>query len=62
VPGPGWFAVSLAGTAELFILTAIIVLVVQPGHDFMKSSLPVIIGVMVAVAAGEYLVARSTSK
>ncbi len=59
VPGPEWFAVLLAGTAEIFILAAIIVLVFQPGHDFMKSSLPVIIGVLVAVAAGEYLVARS---
>ncbi len=62
VPGPEWFAVFLAGMAEIFVLSAMIVLIIQPGHDFARSSLPIIIGVLVSVAAGEYLVANSTSK
>jgi amino acid transporter len=61
VPGPEWFAVFLAVLAEIFVLIGILVLIVQPGHDFIRSSLPIIIGVLAFVAAGEILVARSIS-
>ena len=59
VPGPGWFAVVLAVMAEAFALTAVAVLLIQPGHDFVKSALPVIIGVAIAVIIAEFLVNRS---
>jgi amino acid transporter len=60
VPGPDWFAISLAVMAELFILIALLVLIIQPGHDFMRSALPIIIGVLVTVIAGEILVTYSS--
>lgn len=58
VPGPNWFAILLAVVAEVFILIALLVLMMQPGHDFMRSALPIIIGVLVTVIAGEILVTR----
>lgn len=62
IPGPDWFAILLAVVAEIFIFMGILVLIIQPGHDFTRSSLPIIIGVLVSVAAGEYFVAHSASK
>jgi len=60
VPGPDWFAILLAVMAELFILVALVVLIIQPGHDFVRSTLPIIIGVLVTVMAGEILVINSS--
>jgi multisubunit Na+/H+ antiporter MnhG subunit len=48
--------------AELFVLATIVILLIQPGHDFMKSSLPIIIGVVITAAVGEILVARSVQR
>ncbi len=62
VPGPSWFAILLAIVAELFILIAISILFIQPGHDFRRFALPIIIGVLVTVVAGEVLVARSAER
>ena len=62
IPGPDWFAISLAVMAELFVLATVLILIIQPGHDFLRSSLPVIIGVVVTVIAGEILVSRSIKK
>jgi len=60
VPGPNWFAISLAVMAAVFILIALLILFVQPGHDFMKAALPIIIGVLVVVIAGEILISYSS--
>jgi len=60
VPGADWFAILLAVMAEVFILIALSVLIIQPGHDFMRVALPVIIGVLVTVIAGEILVRHSS--
>jgi len=60
VPGTNWFAILLAVMAEIFILIALSVLIIQPGHDFMRSALPIIIGVLVTVIAGEILVTYSS--
>jgi amino acid transporter len=60
VPGPNWFAVLLAVIAEIFILVALSVLIMQPGHNFMRSALPIIIGVLATVMVGEILVIYSS--
>ena len=60
VPGPNWFAILLAVIAEIFILIALLVLFIQPGHDFMRSALPIIIGVLVTVIAGEIIIIHSS--
>ncbi|MDD5226582.1 MAG: APC family permease [Candidatus Omnitrophica bacterium] len=62
IPGPDGFAIFLAVMAELFVLATILILLIQPGHDFMKSSLPIMIGVVITAAVGEILVARSAKK
>lgn len=62
IPGPGWFAIFLAVMAELFVLATILILLLQPGHDFMKSSLPIMVGVVMTVITGEILVARSAKR
>jgi amino acid transporter len=62
IPGPNGFAIFLAAMAELFVLATIVILIIQPGHDFMKSSLPIIIGVVITAAVGEILVARSAKR
>ena len=62
IPGPDWFAFFLAVMAEFFVLVTILILMIQPGHDFMRSSLPVIAGVLVMTAIGEILVAWSMKK
>ena len=61
VPGANWFAILLAVMAEMFILIALFVLIIQPGHDFMRTALPIIIGVLVTVIAGEILVTHSSN-
>ncbi|MDD5120875.1 MAG: APC family permease [Candidatus Omnitrophica bacterium] len=62
VPGPDWFAIILAVMAEMFVLIAVLVLIIQPGHDFIRSALPVIIGVLITVIAGEILLSYSRKK
>ncbi len=62
VPGPDGFAIALAVLAETFVLLAVIVLFLQPGNDFFRFALPVIIGVVIVVAVGEILLARSFRK
>lgn len=59
VPGPPWFAIVLACLAETFILSAVVILLVQPGHDFVKTALPIIVGVLITVVVGEIFAARS---
>lgn len=59
IPGPDGFAIFLAVMAELFVLATILILLIQPGHDFLRSSVPIIAGVIITVVAGEILVARS---
>ena len=59
VPGPGWFVVLLACLAEMFVIAAVLILIIQPGHDFIRTALPIIFGVAIAVISGEILVSRS---
>jgi amino acid transporter len=62
VPGPDGFAIFLAVMAEFFVIGTILILLIQPGHDFMRSSLPIIVGVAVTLVVGEILVTRSLKK
>jgi len=62
IPGPDGFAIFLAVMAEFFVIGTILILLIQPGHDFMRSSLPIIVGVVITAAVGEILVARSVKK
>lgn len=59
VPGPAWFAVFLAIMAEIFILITVLVLILQPGHDFTRSALPILMGILITVVIGEIFVTRS---
>lgn len=59
VPGPNWFAIMLAVVAEIFILVALWILFIQPGKDFMRSALPIILGVLIVIVIGEIFVNRS---
>jgi len=58
VPGPDWFGALLAVMAEIFVLAAVSILVIQPGHDFTRFALPVIAGVLIVIGVGEIFVAR----
>jgi len=60
IPGPDWFAIFLAVMAEIFILIALLVLVIQPGNDFIRSALPIIVGVLITVIVGEILITYSS--
>jgi glutamate:GABA antiporter len=62
VPGPDWLAYLLAVVAEIFILITVIILLVQPGQDFVWSSLPIIVGSVISVTIGEILIYRSMNK
>lgn len=62
IPGPDGVGIFLAVTAEVFILLAVLVLLTQPGHDFVRVALPVIIGVITVVAIGEFLTAKNIGK
>ncbi|MDD5130885.1 MAG: APC family permease [Candidatus Omnitrophica bacterium] len=59
VPGPDWFAILLAVMAEIFILIALLILFIQPGHDFIRSALPIVLGVLIVVVIGEIFLNRS---
>ncbi|HOW36553.1 MAG TPA: APC family permease [Candidatus Omnitrophota bacterium] len=62
IPGPDWFAILLAIMAEAFVFIAVLILFIQPGHDFIRFALPIIIGVLVTVIIGEIFVARCMQK
>lgn len=62
VPGPQWLVVSLAVMAELFIIMAMAILFFQPGHGFIRSALPLIVGVFITLAAGEIFIFTSMRK
>ncbi len=55
VPGPDGVAIFLAVMAETFVLIAVLVLLIQPGREFLRFALPIMTGVLVVVAAGEIL-------
>jgi glutamate:GABA antiporter len=59
VPGPEWFKISTAVVAEIFTLLTMVVLLIQPGEDFLESSLPVIIGTIIAIIVGEIIIRHS---
>jgi glutamate:GABA antiporter len=61
VPGPGWFAILLAILAGMFVLAAILILLIQPGQDFVRVTLPIIAGVITVVIIGEVLAFRSAA-
>ena len=62
VPGPDWFAIFLACLSEFFVLAAVVILIIQPGQDFIRTALPVILGVIITVVAGEVLLSRSIKR
>ena len=62
VPGPNWFAILLAVMAEIFILIALLVLLIQPGHDFLRFALPILIGVLITVSVGEIFISRCVKR
>lgn len=62
VPGPQWFAIFLAVMAEGFVVMTFAVVIAQPGHGFIRSSLPLIVGVVIALGLGEIFIARSMQR
>ncbi len=56
VPGPEWFKISTAVVAEIFTLLTMVVLLIQPGEDFLESSLPVIFGTIITIIVGEIII------
>jgi len=62
VPGPQGFAVFLAVMAEMFIVMAMAILLLQPGHGFIRSALPLIVGVIIALGLGEIFIAQSMQR
>jgi len=59
VPGPNWFVMFLAAMAETFVLITVLILIIQPGNDFIRFALPVIVGILVTIVIGEIFIARS---
>lgn len=59
VPGPDWLAYLLAIVAEVFILITVVILLIQPGQDFVWTSLPIIVGSFISVIIGEILINHS---
>lgn len=62
IPGPDWFAVFLAVMSEVFIFITAIIWTIQPGHEFTRVALPIIIGIIITVAIGEICVNHSAKK
>ncbi len=58
VPGPDWLAIFLAFLAGIFVLAAIVILIIQPGQDIVRVTMPIIAGVITVVIAGEILLSR----
>ncbi|MBP7231414.1 MAG: amino acid permease [Syntrophaceae bacterium] len=59
VPGPEWLVFLLAFFAGIFVLAAILILLIQPGQDFVRVNLPIIVGVLIVVIVGEVVSTRS---
>lgn len=59
LPGPDWVGIAAAIMAEVFVLLTVLVLILQPGEDFIHSSLPIIIGILITVGMGEVFIRRS---
>jgi len=59
VPGPDWVGIGAAIIAEVFVVVTMLVLAFQPGDDFLRVSLPIIIGVIITVGVGEIFISRS---
>lgn len=62
LPGPEWVGIGFALMAEAFVLLTALVLLLQPGNDFLRSALPVIAGSLIAIVVGEIFIARSIKK
>jgi amino acid transporter len=58
LPGPDWLGIGAAIMAEAFVLLTALVLLLQPGDNFLRASLPIIIGVVITVGIGEIFIAR----
>jgi len=56
IPGPDWFAIFLAIMAELFVFVTVLIFIIQPGHDFTRSTLPILAGVLITVIIGEIFI------
>lgn len=56
VPGPAWVAILLAVTAEIFVLITAVILAMQPGQEFIRATLPIIIGTIITVVVGEIFI------
>lgn len=59
VPGPKWFTTAIAILAELFIAQGIILFAWVPGEPVQ---MPIIVGTLVVVLIGEYLIQISLKK
>jgi amino acid transporter len=62
IPGPDWFAILLAIMAEIVVFVAVLIWIIQPGHEFARAALPIMVGVLITVLVGEVLVAHSARK
>jgi amino acid transporter len=62
LPGPDWVGIGAAVMAEVFVLVTALVLLLQPGDDFLRASLPIMIGVIITVGVGEIFISRSLKK
>lgn len=56
LPGPNWVGTLAAIMAEFFVLVTFVVLVLQPGDDFLHASLPIIIGALTTIGIGEIFI------
>jgi amino acid transporter len=59
LPGPDWVGIGAALMAEAFVLMTALVLLLQPGNDFMRAALPIIMGTLITVGIGEIFISRS---
>ena len=62
IPGPDWFAILLAIMAEVVVFVAVLIWIIQPGHEFARSTLPIMVGVLITILVGEVLVAHSARR
>jgi len=62
IPGPDWFAILLAIMAEVVVFVAVLIWIIQPGREFARSTLPIMVGVLITILIGEFLVAHSARK
>jgi amino acid transporter len=61
-PGPNWFVVSVAVIAEIFLILTVLILILQPGHDFKRTALPIISGIVVTIFIGEIFIKHYIDK